>query len=309
MTESDKQNLDTKGLFQDKIDLVDLYNTLWKEKKLIIAITSLVAIGSVIFSISLTNYYTSESSLISRSSQDSGGLLSEYSGLASLAGVGLPGSKESDIVEVMEIIESRDFVKHLITFEGVLPSIMAAESYDISSQELYFDPDIYDEATKTWTREPQNNNKIIPSYLEAHEEYLGIMSLSKDQTTGLVSMSIEHKSPFFAKELLELIIKEVNNLRREDDIEEADMALRYLKEELSRTPQVAIKGSINELIKNQLETRIMAKVNEEYSLIIIEPPFIPEKKSKPNRGLICILSTLIAGVLSSLFVLVRRSIA
>ena len=75
-------------------------------------------------------------------------------------------------MEIMEIIKSREFVKHLMTFENVLPSMMAAKSYDPASQELYFDPKIYDEKTKTWTREPPRNKGRKPSYLEAHQAYL-----------------------------------------------------------------------------------------------------------------------------------------
>ena len=51
---------------------------------------------------------------------------------------------------------------------------------------------------------------------------------------------------------------------------------------------------------------MMAKVNEEYVLAVIEPPFIPEKKSKPNRSLIVVLSTVFGGMLSLLIVLVRH---
>ena len=53
---------------------------------------------------------------------------------------------------------------------------------------------------------------------------------------------------------------------------------------------------------------MLAKVSEQYALTVIDPPLIPEKKSKPNRALICILGTLLGGMLSVLIILVRKLI-
>ena len=106
-------------------------------------LTFVVALGSIIYSLSLTNYFTSESVLVSRDQQNSNPL-SQLSGIASMAGIGgLTNSSSSSAEKVIEIIQSREFVKHLITFENILPSIMAPKSYNAISEELYFDPEIF----------------------------------------------------------------------------------------------------------------------------------------------------------------------
>ena len=217
MKESE-ENLISDPYASDEIDLGEIFGVLWESKKLIILITSVVAICSIVYSLTLPNYYSSESVLIARDSQNSS-TLSQYSGLASLAGVDLPSSGDTAVFEVMEIIKSREFVKHLITFENVLPSIMAAKSYDAASQELYFDPKIYNVKTKTWIREPSKNKGSKPSYIEAHKEYHSLLSISQDAKTGLVSIMVEHISPIFAKDFLTLIIKEANTLNRDIDID------------------------------------------------------------------------------------------
>ena len=303
MIESDQKNFNDPQLFEDEIDLKEIFNVLWEGKIFIILITSIIAIGSVVYSLKLTDYYLSESVLVARESQDTGGL-SQYAGLASLAGVSLGSAGDEGIIKVMEIIKSREFVKHLIIFENVLPSMMAVRNYDAVSQELYFDPNIYDAKTKIWTREPSKNKGSKPSYLEAHKVYLdNLLSISLEKATGLVSIQVEHISPIFAKDFLALIIKEANTLKRKKDIDTSNKALRYLKEELSHTPLIEIKESINQLIEVQLETQMLANINEEYSLVIIEPPFIPEEKSKPNRAIICVLATILGGFLSVVIVL------
>lgn len=291
-------------VFEDEIDLRELFEVLWTNKIRIIVITGLISFSSIVISLMMTNYYTSESVLIARDQQDSGSL-SDFSGVASLVGVDLSGDGAS-VFKVLEIIQSREFTKHLITFDNVLPSIMAAESYDTSSKKIIFDPEIYDEESKTWTREPSANGNVIPSHLEAHREYADMLSVMKDKITGLISIKIEHVSPVFAHDFLSLIIQEANNLNREIDVKTTTKALTYLKTELSQTPQVEIKKSISKLIENQLETKMMASIYDDYILIPLEPPFIPDKKSGPVRSLIVILSTLLAGIFSVMYVLIRH---
>jgi len=285
--------------FDDEIDFRELFNILWTAKKLIIQITAIFAIGSVVYSLSLNNHYKSESLFLARSASENQGL-SQYSSLAAMAGITLPSSREDKAAQMIELIKSRKFVKHLITFENILPSILAAKSYNNSTQELLFNQKLYESETKTW------KNKLIPSYLEAHKAYINMLSIAQDKKTGFISINIEHISPVFAKDFLELIIRESNELLRKKDMEESKQGLEYLTSELSKTPFVEIKESINALIEAQLETQMLAQINQDYILIEIEPPFIPEQKSKPSRSLICLAGTMLGGMLSVLIVLIRH---
>ena len=286
--------------FDDEFDLRELFNALWTAKKLIILITAIFAIGSVVYSLSLNDYYKSGSIFLARSASGNQGL-SQYSGLAAMAGITLPSSSGEDkAAQMMELIKSRKFVKHLMTFENILPSILAAKSYNNSTQELLFNQKLYESETKTW------KNNEIPSYLKAHKAYLNMLSISQDKKTGFISINIEHISPVFAKDFLELIIRESNELVRKKDMEESKQGLEYLTSELSKTPFVAIKESINALIEVQLETQMMAQINQDYILTEIEPPFIPEQKSKPSRSFICVAGTILGGILGVLIVLIRH---
>ena len=103
-----------------------------------------------------------------------------------------------------------------------------------------------------------------------------------------------------------MIIREANNLKRKKDIETSSKALNFLKIELSQTKFVEVRESINQLIRTQLETQMMAKINDEYSLVIIDPPFIPEEISKPGRVFIWFFGAMIGGLLSLLIVFVQH---
>lgn len=289
---------------EDELDIKELLLVIWEGKKLIVRITAIITLATLFYALMLTNYYKSEALLVSRDSSQNQSLLSQYSGVASMVGVNLSTSGGGSGDEVIEIIKSRKFVRHLLTHENILPSIMAAKGFDTSTKELLFDKNIYDPATKKWSGSFNGGKK--PSYLEAHNVYKDyIISVSMSSKTGFILISVEHISPIFAKEFLELIIKEVNMLLRKRDMEESDQALQYLKSELSKTSLVEIKGSINALIESQLEKQMMAQINEDYFLIAIEPPFISERKSKPNRGIIMVTGVII-GFIISLFIVVLR---
>ena len=302
MSASTEKSLEDDS-YKDEITLRELISVLWGGRILIFCFTTFVAIASIIISLSITNVYTSESVLVNRDKQDSP--MSNFSGLASLAGVDL-SAQGASLNKVMGIIESREFVKHLITFDNVLPSLMAAQSYNANTREIIFDDEIYNHETKSWVRDAPANRGVVPSYIEAHKEYSEMISMTKDRLTGHVSLKVEHVSPIFAKEFLSLVINEANNVQRNIDVDSSTKALLYLRDQLSRTPQVEIRDSISKLIESQLETQMMASIHDDYVLMTLEPPFIPERKSGPIRSLIVILSTLVGGLLSASIVLVRE---
>ena len=133
-----------------------------------------------------------------------------------------------------------------------------------------------------------------------------MLTIEEDQRTGLIKISIEHISPVFAKNFLSLIISEANFLKRKKDIDISKKALNFLERELSNTNLIDIKQSINQLIKAELQKTMMANINEEYSLSIIEPPFIPEDKSRPSRALIVLIATFLAFILCSFYIYIRH---
>ena len=295
--------------YDDEFDLKELFSVLWKAKILIIVITSFFALSSVLYALSLTNFYKSEVLLNVAGESNSLGALSGMGGLASMAGITLPSSGEDKSEIAIKTIQSRAFLKHLITFENVLPSIMATKSYDFQSKKIQFDPKIYNENNGVWVRQPKKNQQSKPSYLEAHETYLKQISVNKDKISNLITISVEHISPIFAKELLGLIINEANELLRNKDLRESSAAIAFLNNEIPKSSLITMKDAINKLVQKQLETQMLSKVNKEYILKVIEPSFIPEKKSKPKRALICILGTLLGGMLAMLWVLMRHYIS
>ena len=283
----------------DKIDLRELFGLLWEGRKLIILITSVFALCSIVYALSLNNYYKSEAILSLSDQQSELGALSRYSGLASMAGINIKGSGGDKGALIVNTMRSRVFLKHLLSVENILPSIMAAKSYDQESKKLVFDSDVYDAANKKWIQ-------VQPSYLQAYSVYMKQLNVNYDPLIRIIDISIEHLSPIFAKEFLDLVIREADALMRQKDLQQSTDALAYLTSEISKTSLVAMKSSMNQLIQSQLETHMMAKISTNYVLNVIEPPFIPENNFKPSRSLICLLGVMLGFVLGILWIVMRH---
>ena len=106
-----------RSIREDEIDLIEMFLVLWNKKLIIILITGLVSIGSIFYSLSLPNIYKSQA-IISSASSSSGNLsstISQYSGLADMAGISLPAQGGSDKFSMgLEVIKSLSFFEKLI---------------------------------------------------------------------------------------------------------------------------------------------------------------------------------------------------
>ena len=148
---------------------------LWSRKFIILFTTLFFIVVSISYALYLPNEYRSQAvvKLSQQHNSDMSSIASQYGGIAAAAGIDIPNStSEKSENLAIEIIKSREFFKHLLTYEGVLPEIMAAKRFNFDNQETIFDEKIYRPEKKEWVRKPEPPFGIIPSYLEAHEVYL-----------------------------------------------------------------------------------------------------------------------------------------
>jgi glutamyl-tRNA reductase len=121
----------------------------------------------------------------------------------------------------------------------------------------------------------------------------------------MVTIEIEFFSPKIAKQWLTWIIRDVNEFMREQDRREAENAINYLSKKLKNIQNNNMENIFYQLIEEQTKNMMLTQVKAEYVLKTIQPPQVPDKKSKPKRALIVILGTILGGVLSVLIVLFR----
>ena len=291
----------------DEIDLKELFMVLWSGKWLISVITGAAAVISVVVALSLPNIYTA-SALLAPAESSGGGLsslMNQYGGLASLAGVSLPGADEGSRAQLgMQLIKSRSFIGDFIERHDILPELMAVESWNAASGDLVFDSEVYDAPSKTWVRDVAPPKLPVPSTQEAHKVFLTLLGVSKDPLTGYVTITIEHHSPAVAAQWVAWLVEDINAVVKAQDVDEATKSIEYLTEQIANTSLADLQARFFDLIQSQTETVMLAEVRPEYVFKTIDPAVVPEGKSKPSRALICVLGTLLGGMLGSMIVLI-----
>ncbi len=299
MKQSDKRT--EYILPEDQFNLAEIFSILLAEK-LIIGITTLAAaLLSIVISISLPNIYTATALLAPTDQSESGmsGLMKQYGGIASMAGISLPQGQGGRSKLALEMMKSRKFLTNFVERREILPELMASKSWDSGSGKINYDRSIFDSKTRKW-----NDSK--PSKQKAYREINQIISIYEDPLTFFVSISIEHKSPIIAANWVNWLVEDVNNALREQDVLEATQSIEYLKQQIASTPLSELQSMFSQLIQKQTETIMLAEVRPEYVFKTIDPAIVPEQKSKPSRSLIVILSTLLGAIISILFVLARH---
>jgi uncharacterized protein involved in exopolysaccharide biosynthesis len=296
-------------LEDDEIELAELWHAIWSGKLLIIAISGLFAISSIIYAINQPNIYKATTLLAPASEQGGASGLAkmagQFGGLASLAGINLGGGGTDKTGLALEVLKSRVFLEKFINKHQLLVPLMAAESWDLMSNTLIFDNEVYNATTKTWVREVKAPKQPEPSSWEAYEAFKDILAVATDKESGMVTLTIEHYSPEIATQWLLWLVSDINAAMREQDKAEAQRSIDYLSTKLQETQLADMQTVFYQLIEQQTKTIMLAEVSLEYVLKTIDPANAPEEKAKPKRALIVVLGTILGGILSVLIVLVR----
>ena len=310
MTIKSPETFQNTEAFDDEIDLKELFAVLWNGKLVITLITGFAAVCAVLYALSLPNIYESKALLAPKDESGAGGLAGlarQYGGLASLAGinVGGGGGETSKSMIAQQKIQSLDFfTRHL--YETIVLDLMAVDHWEAESGALIYDPEVFDVESQKWVRDVSYPRQVKPSAQEAHKAFLEVLALSEDQKTTLVTIAIKHQSPVVAQAWVALIIEAVTDELRDSDVEEAQESIAFLEQQRAQTSLVSLDEVFAQLIEEQTKTIMLANVSKDYVFNVIDPAVVPELKSEPKRALICILGTLLGGMLGTLLVLVRH---
>ena len=292
----------------DEIDIKDLVLFIWSKKFFITILTSIAAVISVLYALSLPNIYTSKA-LLSPVNENSS-LSSQLAGMSTLArlgGVNIGSGGTSPSKEAIERMKSYEFFENHFLPNIKLENLLAAKRWDQSTDMIIYNDKIYDSVSEEWTRKVRPPLEKQPSNQEAYEAFKKIFLVSMDIKTDFVSVSIKHLSPNIAKKWLDIIIFNINEKMREEDRKLALDSINFLNKSSEETNLVEIKEAISQLLQSEMQKLMLAAANENYIYKKLESPIAPERKSEPKRSLICILGTLIGGMFGVLITIFQYS--
>jgi capsule polysaccharide export protein KpsE/RkpR len=174
--------------------------------------------------------------------------------------------------------------------------VFAANGWDFKTNTLRYDSGLYDAEQKKWIRNPPKGLTNNPTSWELYKIFSDRLIIVTDNSTGLITLSIEYFSPHIAKQWVEMFIEAINDHMRERKLEQAVNNIQYLEIQLQKTGIASMQEIFYQLIEEQIKTKMLAEASPEYAFTSLSLVMVPEQKSTPHRGLIVVL-----GVMMSLF--------
>ncbi|MDP2562080.1 Wzz/FepE/Etk N-terminal domain-containing protein [Psychrobium sp. 1_MG-2023] len=290
----------------DEVDLKELWKAFWSGKWVIALITSVFILVSVIYSLSLPNYYRTEILLAPSSDESSGGagVASQLGGLASLAGLNVSSGGIDKTSLSIEIIKSKKFIGNFIKKYELLAPLMAIEKWDHINNQLLYDESLYNSKTSEWLTS-ESGETLEPTKQQAYWKFIELLDINDDIGNSLIIISMTHQSPHVAKQWLDWLIKDINEQMKQRELFEAEKSIKYLTKQLEVTKVKELRAALYRIIEEQTKTIMFAQVRHEYIFKTIDPAIIPEVKSGPKRALICILGAFLGVLVATIVVFVR----
>lgn len=267
---------------EDEIDLKELFATIFKYKFKIVLFTIFVVSLTLLYVLSIPNSYKS-SVILAPQGESQSSSMGGLSSLAGLAGVSLGGGNGKDPFTMMEtVLKDYEFNAYVIKKYNLSQKLNNPENlvFALGIDSLYSKSEI--------NKEKSEEDTIYDSY----KTLMGILSISSDKKSSLISLSAEYIDRFLVKELVDIYLKEMIEKIKIKDMKEIEKQILYYQKELSSTYDVSLKEQLSKSISELMQKKVFSQANDYYfvSKIVDSRVAHIKEKSKPKRALILVVS-------------------
>lgn len=277
---------------EDEIDLFELWQTLLKHKRMIIKATVIAAVLAAAGSLLMPNIYRAEVLISPVQTADSKGGLSSalgslggLGGLASMAGISIGGGGSTE--ENLAVLQSREFLWKFAQENKLMPILFE----------------------RTWLQDLLDADP--PGQWDLYRLLIenGKLRVNKDKDTGIVTVTLEWEDPALVATWANALVARLNQYLAQQAIARSESNLKYLNEELMRTPVEEMRKTLFDLIASEQKNAMLANTQKEFAFKVLDPAAEPDKKAKPKRALIVILTAFVAGFIAILYAFIKEGIA
>jgi uncharacterized protein involved in exopolysaccharide biosynthesis len=245
----------------EEIDAVGIVALIWRRRVVVMVACFLCGLAAVALALLSPIYYQAEAVVAEAQNRDmsgGGGLESQLSGFAGIAGISLP-SRASLSQQDAAILESRYLAEEFIKRNNILPLLS------------------------------RKGGKPTTLWLAVKRFKEGIVSVRKDARRGVTTVGIEWTDAATAARWANGYVALANELIRRRALDESSRNISYLNDQLARTNDVELRRVIYNIIESETKTLMLANGRPEYAFAIIDPAVTPEVRDRPHRTLIVLV--------------------
>ena len=291
---------------EDKIDFLVLWDTIWKGKWFILGFTlicTLYAVYNSLYVVPVT--YRSDAVLQLTETGNN-----QLSGLSSLVGslpISMGLSQNNKSANIINYLNSRTFKFRLIEENNLLQR---------------FHKTIWDKKNQKWMVDDPDE---VPTLLNCLEPLQNSFNFEQDQKTSLITLSWVDEDPKFTSTILNDVIRQLSyyleneyesdakkeRLFVEKQLRNAENELEHWEKQVPSQQLTLSKIQREKLtaqtiyteLRKQLELAKISEVKEIVRFKVLDEPYIPEKRFKPNRRQMCLFAMFVSGFFSLFMVL------
>lgn len=257
------------------------------------------ALIGTIYAISINNFYQSVAILKPAREQSGSVNLGGYAQIASMAGLNVGKAGDSKTLEAVETIKTFSFFINEFLPYIKSQDLAAVKRWDSKTNLIEYGSE-FDVDNNDWL-----SKESTPTSQDLYTLFLRAISISVNKDSGFVNLSVEHQSPYLARDWANLIVTKANKKFREEQRMRSINNISYLSNKILDTNLTELREALASLIQSESQQLMLADGSENYVFEFIEPPYVKDKKSRPMRSLI-VLTFFFVGFSSYFFYILLR---
>lgn len=254
-----------------------------KKRKVIFALICIPAVSvAIIASFLMTKIY-SASAVISYSSLNHGRDSSAMEKLSQII-PSIDTVSGENPGEIIKLLESKSLAEEVINKRNLLPVFF--DKKNLLSFSSTKEPTIWD-----GIRFIQNN-----------------LSVDYDRLSGTIEITFNFRDPKVAVDIVNEYIETLNNRLKSETVSTAEKTIKSLEKQLIGIGDVFLKDRIYNMIVLKIGDIALAESQKYINFKLIDPPKVPDKKIKPKRQFIVIITFLGSFMISIFLILLVEHI-
>jgi uncharacterized protein involved in exopolysaccharide biosynthesis len=302
MMENAKMQDLTPKIDEDEINLLDYWRVIWKRRKLIAYIVVATVVLTAVYSLTMTNIYQAKAVITPVAGKDGSGASSVSSMMAQQFGIIQAGPAPG--TEILNLLKANIVREKMIEKYQLMPVLF---------------PKQWDPVQKQWKQggggfslnplaligvvrklvgpedvAARKKDTSVPDAWDGIRMLNKIIMVTQNVKENTITISVDFRDPemaaTIAKNLMDTLVDYIaGEAKRVSTINQ-----KYLETQLIENADPFIKQKIYMLIAQQIETVTMAEIKENFAFKIIDPPKAPDRKIKPKRAQMVMLSFVVA---------------
>lgn len=275
----------------EEIDLRAYWAILWPRKWKIAGLSLAVGVAVLLLMFQIPNKYQATAVIAPEDDQKKPSFA-----LGALASFGVDIGGAAGLVDLEMLFTSKDLTARVFRKYNLWPVVFPEEIDPATGKKkvswmggLFGDE-----------KEPKP-----PGDWDAIRAAKGLLKVNSNRKNGMLTISFESRSADWSANIVKYYLEEGKSRLQEEALDRAVKNKKFIEGQIGKTVDALTRDRLYFLFGQEVEREMMARNREQFGFRVVDAPRIPDRKSRPRRGLAAIMATLFAGFAFSIYFIVR----